>query len=248
MYDNFINMVCEMVGNDKPRKCSLPDVVNEFVLPKILKPYQKRENQCISDAFMKLMANYGHYLYKNGYDYLLELAMQRISRGAVIHKRIPEKECLPIKVQDYAAIYDRPTPMSSECFMFLLAQASFIMNKTNDELKKHMTLILFGILNNLTEDGKELYANTLDKEVWPPSLYMVAWNTIRETLPFSEIVDELATPKGIVKYNLFFRAKWDDLDKKSLIKKLNITGLLKKHKLKKMIFYDTPIYMSSISL
>lgn len=246
MNENFISMICEMIGNDEPRAAeSVEQVVREFVVPKILKPYQERENGHISDDFMKLMANYGFYIFeedrRNG-PVLFEIAMQRISRGCVIHKRRSELEELPLWAQNYTAKYDIPMPMSVACFAFLLGQAEKVLVNTTPLLRSHMETILFGIISNLTETGEELYANTLDKNVSAPIVYLIAWRTIQDKLNPDDVDWQLATPDGIIKYNDYFRARWNKLNKKALIMKLAISGCFKTRKLKKMIFYDLPTY------
>ncbi len=244
---NFINDVATILGStDVLASENVIDVIQKFVYPKVLKPWQERENHHISDEFMTLMAKHGKTIYNADNtqgNILLEIALQRISRGGVVHKRLPEQgKTLPIWAHIYSAAKDIPAPMSGACFLFLMEQAKYILGNRSPELRNHLITILFGIINNLTEKGEELYANTLDADVNPATLYMLAWQIIRTDINQYDIADELGTPAGILKYNSYFRECWDYLDRTKLAKQLGIKGWFKERKLKKMIFYDIPTY------
>ena len=242
MNKQFLTQICHLIGNDDPLKCtSEHEAIQMFVVPKILKHYKERKNQRISDDFMQLMACHGSVILQdNLYGVpLFEFALQRISCGGVVHKRLEKNNNFSYTLWDYSAIHDAPAPMNRYDFLFLFNQLQAI--RTKEDLQDHLKLILFGIINNLSEDGKELYANTLAPDIHPPSLYNMAWSAIRKFYTVSEIAKTLGTPQGIIKYNTWFRAHWDKFDHAELYSQLGISGCFKERKLKKMIFYDLPI-------
>jgi len=228
-----------MTGDDNAfRETSVSNLVSGYILPKILKKYQDRPDKHISDDFMLLMAKHGKEICSCGYSFLYEIALQRISCGACLHKRIGERENLDLEFHEYSTAFDDPYPLTQACYLFLLYQTRNMMNlsKNDSIIKKHASLILFGLIENLSPDGIELFGNTICKNVWPKLVYTTAYKLITENIATETIVCRFATPQGIKKYRQFFAKEWDNLDKQYVAKKLGIKGLFKERKLRKLIF------------
>lgn len=133
-------------------------IVDEYILPRAVHMTGDEERGAyISDDFMHFMSMYGDTCFlldQASGEALYELAMQRISCGAVRHKfhSIPLDKVLPPKYLRYAAWKDKVMPMSLECWEFLHKQLHFIIS--DRRLREHAVAILLGILDTINSSER----------------------------------------------------------------------------------------------
>lgn len=127
MRTNFLNKVAAMSGKNVNELVGMSqnEVVNKVILPIIVQPTgQDIRGWRIGDDYMSLMAEFGEYCWQQDAftgEILLEIALQRISCGAVLHEASSYK-ILPEAYRKYSAMCDQPGLMSDACFNFLQKQ------------------------------------------------------------------------------------------------------------------------------
>lgn len=217
------------------------EIVNNVVLPKIVMPTgQDIRGWRIGDSFMELMADFAPDFYReNAYTavILLEIAMQRLSCGAVLHDPTPVREALPVGYKQYSAARDQPGLMSTACWNFLRKQAVFCLSLP--QTKNHMSKIIFGLHDHLDAEGNELYGFILGgigSSISGKEVFAFAAETIKNNMSFQEQYEHFAVPGRFRSNKEFFRSNWDKFDIGDLAKRLEITGLFKKLKVKKAVF------------
>lgn len=214
------------------------EIVDKVVLPKIVRPTgQDIRGWRIDDNFMNLMADFGREFCHNDLitgQILLEIAMQRISCGAVLHEATPIT--LPAGYEKYSVACDQYGLMSEGCWNFITKQATFCLQIT--KTKEHMQKILFGLLDHLTPEGKEIGDYTLGSigyELNGKEVYDFALSTVKKNVPFAELYQHWATPGRYQLYLSFFKENWTQIDEKDFFKRIGKTGFFEKRKVRKEI-------------
>lgn len=233
--------VYELTGrkNAAILKMSASDLIEQVILPEIVVVGgQDIRGWRISDAFMDLMAQYGEEL-RSGDSYrggiLYEIAMQRISCGAVLHEATPVWDALPKPYRKYSAYYDQPGLMSKSCFNFLQRQAENVLRYADQERALHMQKILFGIIDHLNSAGQELKGYMLGQEVDGAKVYAMAWITLCRCR-MEQLWRHLATPQGWEGHRMFFREYWNCIDPREFARLIGITGPFKAWRAKRKVF------------
>ncbi|MBQ7285119.1 MAG: hypothetical protein IJW72_02575 [Alphaproteobacteria bacterium] len=219
---------------------SAAEIVNTVVLPRIVYPTgQDIRGWRIGDDFMNLMADFApDFYHADSYTaiILLEIAMQRLSCGAVLHDPTPVLDALPNGYKQYSSACDQPGLMSNGCWNFIRKQAAFCLSIP--QTRDHMTKIIFGLYDHLDKNGNELYGFTLggsDFKTSGKEVFDFATQTIGN-LTFQEQYEHFATPNRYMRNKEFFRNNWQHIDKKDLAQRLNIKGFFKEFKTKRAIF------------
>ena len=217
------------------------EIVNNVVLPRIVQPTgQDIRGWRIGDDFLELMADFAPDFYRNDAftaAILLEIAMQRLSCGAVLHEPTPVREALPAEYKQYSAACDQPGLMSDACWNFLRKQASFCLSLP--QTKDHMSKIIFGLHDHLDAEGNELYGYMLGGSNFHTSgkeVFAFAAETIKNKMSFQEQYEHFSVPGRFRNNKEFFRSNWDKLDLDDLAGRLEITGFFKKRKVRKAVF------------
>lgn len=145
-------------------------LVNDYLLPKCLGVGgSEKRFPHISDEFMSFMAEFGHECIvrdKETGELLMELAMQRISCGAIAVNDYDFIGSLPLEYQRYTAAYDEPALMSQACWDFIEKNIQFcIEGLTKETWRQHAENILWSLLQNIGEDG-----SLLNDYVWNEGL------------------------------------------------------------------------------
>ena len=140
-------------------KMKLVDIVDEIILPRIaLIGGAQNRNPRISDTFMNFMADYGHFIHFNVTDkwktVLFEIALQRLSKGALLHTPVNLIEILPEEYKMYTAAYDEPGIFNKACWNFLSTNIPILFNNIGGVVQGHAHKIVFGIMQYISEDGK----------------------------------------------------------------------------------------------
>lgn len=130
------------------------DVVNKVILPQMA----GRERYAIGDSFMQLLADYPYDIMRMDAKIaknLLEIAMQRISCGAVLHEPTSWPEPLDKEYFVYSSRWDEPNLMTESCYSFIMKASETCLK--DEQLKGHMVKILFGILKHISPQGDMRY-------------------------------------------------------------------------------------------
>lgn len=216
---------------------TLDQVIEEIILPKILRPGgQDTRGWRIPDKYMSLMAEFGEYLHKNSSEgqYLLEIALQRLSCGAVLHAPT-SYDVLPAKYKQYSVQYDQHGLMSDECWEFLTQQAKTCLSA--EFTREHAAKIIFGLLDHLDEKGNTLGSymfGGIGFKTPAKNAYDWAFQTVVENILFDELYDHLATPERWEKYKGWLKTNWSEIDKTDFYQRIGI-GFFKRRKVKKEV-------------
>lgn len=240
MKTNFLSKVAELsrVDLNKISAYSHTRLINEVVLPVILYPGgQDIRGWRIGDDYMLLMAEFGEYcMLQDCYtgEIMLEIALQRLSRGAVLHES-SRFDILPQEYYKYSAAWDQHGLMSDACWEFLTKQYRTCL-RTN-LAKDHVIKIIFGLIDHLDENGNELGRYMLKYDHFhtsPKDVYDWAWNAAKN-LSVKERFEHFATPERWRKYKVFFKENWKDIDEKDFFQRINEKGFFNKRRIKKEI-------------
>ena len=244
MNKGFVKRVAELSGVSQNEIATMfhSDIVYQVILPKILhEGGQDIRGWRISEDFMMLIADYGEYFWQQDWmsgEILLEIAMQRISNGAVLHE--PTKyDVLPQRYDKYSAALDQPGLMTEGCWQFLNNQAKTCLQSKN--LKGHMSKIICGLAEHLDKNGETkngyMLSSSCLKSVTPKELFNWAWQRIyrdKNIDPY-DIYCYFATPKRWRLYPVLFKEHWSKIDKKDFYRRIGVKGFFNKLKVQKIV-------------
>jgi len=190
------------------------EVMDNFILPEVLKYGGSTRGYQISDEYMTVCAEFGQIIYQSDVktaEVLLEFAMQRLSCGAVKHKYLGTALNVPQKYVYYSTFQDKPAPMSEACWDFL--QRGFPVCLVVEKLKKHARAILMGLIYNLDyKTGQPINGYQLgDVDQSNFSIKDWAWCTAKALIPFEEFWPLLVKDDWL-KYKDYFTSQWDKFD------------------------------------
>lgn len=232
MTDNFVNTVAKLSRSKAEDLASLThkQLIDQIILPLIVQPGgQDTRGWHIGDNFMELMAEFGRYCYIQDPEsaaILLEIALQRLSKGAVLHEST-SFDVLPPQYRKYSAQYDQYGLMSNACWNFLRNQANTCF-RCDSLTRDHVKKIIFGLLDHIDADGNTgdytleyeyLNASALEIRAW-------ALKTAEEEIPLMELVTHFATPTGWRKWKPFFKEHWDAINKEDFFRRIKARGFL----------------------
>lgn len=157
---------------------------------------------CIYKDFMNFMANHGKECIemdrKTGYSLapvLFTVAMQRLSKGAVLHDTVNFRDQLPDKFWEYSSAHDDYHTMTDDCLNFIYnglpVAAQF------EPTKDYALKIAWGLVKHLNEDGItqfgfSLYCNNSIEE--GKKLYQTAVKIVEKNASAKDIFSRYATP------------------------------------------------------
>ncbi|MBP5698511.1 MAG: hypothetical protein J6W96_03175 [Alphaproteobacteria bacterium] len=135
----------------------MDQIVERFILPLAVKPAGEERGSKISKEFMQFMADYGQYCMKldrKSGELLMELAMQRISQGTVLHDEYDLVNSLPISFQAYTTEQDQLCPMRQADWNFIKKNILFCCQSlATKQYIEHACKILKGLLVCFSYDG-----------------------------------------------------------------------------------------------
>lgn len=189
------------------------EVVNNVILPKLAGRAEYRSR--IYPEFMKFLALYADTVCrKDNYlgEILLEIAMQRISNGAVLHEddKTPTFEALPEAYREYASqnycLGGEPGLMGEEEYAFIM-QALPVCLK-HEKLLNHALAIAFGILKHLTPEGEVADGYMFGTTCFKPdgkALYEAALSRVISYATWDELFRHFAQPEQWQKHKKWFK-------------------------------------------
>lgn len=210
--ENIFGYLEKATGVKDLEKKNWVEVVDTVILPKLAGLPEHRYR--IAPPFMAFMAKFGdiclHQDYQTGI-ILYEIALQRISDGAVVHNEdlTPTFAVLPQKYHAYASqsgyVGCEPGLMGQEEEEFLLNCLRDCASLSN--LKSHALAICFGLAENITQDGQERNGYMLGSCYYHPngkSLRALADDIIRELATPEQIFKHWAKPNRWHEHKLYF--------------------------------------------
>lgn len=150
----------KVTGVNNLENRSWQDIVDNVILPKMAYPAELRNR--IGNAFMKFMAEFTQDVCRKDEhlgNIMLEIAMQRISDGAVLHPDDPTPtfEALPQAYRTYGSqngyLGGEPGLMGKECEDFIVNALPVCLEHA--KTRSHALAIAFGLVHYLNEDGEE---------------------------------------------------------------------------------------------
>lgn len=172
----------KVTGVNNLENRSWQDVVDNVILPMMAYPADQRNR--IGNAFMKFMAEFTQDVCRKDEhlgNIMLEIAMQRISDGAVLHPedQTPTFEALPQAYRTYGSqngyLGGEPGLMGKECEDFIVNALPVCLEHA--KTRSHALAITFGLVHYLNEDGEEQEGYMLDSVAYAPNgklLYTLA--------------------------------------------------------------------------
>lgn len=131
------------------------DIVNQVILPKMAGPKNKAQSRyMINDMFMNLIAKYAYDISCKDQTLapiLFEVALQRLSCGAVLHDSTPWPEPLPMKYWEYSSRWDERHVMTEGCYNFIMYGIEQALKF--DMTRNHALKILFGLMEYTDANG-----------------------------------------------------------------------------------------------
>lgn len=214
-------------------------LVNEIILPLILKPGgQDIRGWRISDDYMMLLAEFGSECYAMDHftgEIMLEIALQRLSCGAILHEG-SRYDILPKEYYKYSAAWDQYGLMSDACWEFLTQQYKTCLQA--DLTKEHVTKIIFGLIDHLDENGMEQGNYMLKHATFHTSskdVFDWAWKTAAKEFSFEKRYAHFATTEKWRKYKTFFKENWREINEKDFFAKIGESGFFNKRRIRKEI-------------
>jgi len=169
-------------------------IVENFILNRAL----LSGGTSISDDFMLFMSEWGQNCVNRHLEtgeLLMEIAMQRISKGAVPHAPYDLKNALPEQYRQYSAADDEDREMSSACWCFIRNNINYCLKLQNQTWRKHAQLILLGLIQHLNEDGSTNDGYQWDEQrigVSVKDAYSLVMRVCGVMLSFMVVVEVLA--------------------------------------------------------
>ena len=244
MNTNFVKRVAKLSGmtQNEIAEMSHNEIVHKVILPKILhEGGQDIRGWRISDDYMLLIADFGEYLWKQNWssgEALLEIAMQRLSNGAVLHE--PTRYDMLIERYDkYSAKWDQPGLMTDGCWKFLTKQAKTCLKSPN--IREHMVKIICGLAEHLDKYGEPrrhyMLSSSCLKMVTPQEMFQWAWQMIYwdKNIDPNDLYCYFATPQRWQLYPVLFKERWNKIDKKDFYRRIGIKGFFHKLKARKTV-------------
>ncbi len=188
------------------------EIVDNIILPQLA--YRAEQRNRIGDGFMKFMAEFAREVCdRDGYlgEIMLEIAMQRISDGAVVHQDDPTPtfNALPAPYKTYGSQNmcqgGEPGLMGKECFDFIVKALPVCLERP--QTKSHALAIAFGLVRYLAPNGEPLEGYMLGHYGYKPdgkALYALAKQWVENYATEEELFRHYAQPAQWKKHSLWF--------------------------------------------
>lgn len=188
-------------------------VVDEIILPKMAGPVGTR--WCIHDDFMNLLADYHNEMYLNDAyttSVMLEIALQRLSCGAVRHPNNPTTwpEPLPEKYWEYSSKWDEDHVMTQGCYNFICSAMGMCLNI--ELTRNHAMAILLGIMEAVSPTGEHNCYYLYKHEFEARCMYNKAQELVEEYGRYEELFESYAKPGQWEKHIDWFSRNYEEID------------------------------------
>lgn len=189
------------------------EVVNQVILPKLAGRAEYRNR--IYPEYMKFLAHYADTVCRtDNYlgEIMLEIGMQRISNGAVLHEddKTPTFKALPEAYREYASqnycLGGEPGLMGEAEYAFIMQALPVCLH--HEKLRAHALAIAFGILKHLTPEGEvadDYMFGTITYKPNGKALYEAALSWVMCHATWDELFRHFAQPKQWQKHKAWFK-------------------------------------------
>ena len=189
---------------------SWQDIVDTVILQQLTGPCDS-----INDRFINFLADNMGLLYQQdraSASVLAEIALQRLSRGAVPHHgTIYWLDALPQKYWHYSSKWAEPHVMTEGCFNFLLRGIGFCMS--DPATRQHAKNILFGVMGGISANGRVFYYQYEElgrsKRI---TLHFTAQQIIEACCSYEEIYAEYAFPELWEEHRRWFAKHYEQIN------------------------------------
>ena len=201
------------VGIDELKRMTWNEVVDNVILPKMAGPRPTR--WCIHDDFMNLMANHHRVMYqKNEYltAIMLEIALQRLSCGAVSHPSNPTTwpEPLPTAYWAYSSRWDECHVMTQGCYNFICSAMEQCLRI--EMTRNHAMAILLGLMEVISPDGEHNAYYLYKHEFEARCMYNKARELAEKYGEYDELFKSYAKPKQWEKHIDWFSQNYERIN------------------------------------
>ena len=213
--DKIINYIENVTNERNLSLLSWQEIVDKVVLPKMAGPEDTR--WCINDMFMNLLAYFPQEITEKNIvltPVLLEIALQRLSCGAVLHDPTPWPEPLPKKYWKYSSKWDEKHVMTEGCYNFIMLGIEQALKF--EMTRNHALKILFGLMQ-YTDAVGNIYAGFMlgDLKNKAAQLYCHAEKLVEKYASFDEIYPYYARQGQWEKHIVYLgeyidKINWDD--------------------------------------
>lgn len=235
---NMYNEISANCGKTVAELKHMPwkECVMNIVLPTMAGHQNNRWR--IADPFMKFMARYAKEVVMEDFRVgmnLLEIAMQRLSNGAVLHEATSWPEPLEKEYWSYSSRWDEPGLMSEGCYQFIVSGLPVCLQY--NETRGHAEKILFGLISYLDADGNLQSGYMLPDEFKREGafLYGFAKTQVEKNASEAEILNHYAKPGEWQKHKIWLAAHVKNLNWKKFFSKIGVKGFFNKRRVKKEI-------------
>jgi len=214
----MINYIERKTGKSNLGNKNWKEVVDTVILPKMAGPAGTR--WCINDLFMNFVATFAYDIsLKDNYTAtaMLEIGLQRLSCGAVQHEATTWPEPLPREYWPYSSKWDSSHIMTEGCYNFIMkAMETCLKNKVTHS---HALKILFGVLTQVSPDGKTASRLYYDEEAFGTGarekfsvMYFQAKRLAETYATKEELYAHYAKPEEWKKHKQWFAENMQTLD------------------------------------
>lgn len=211
--EKIFDYIEKATGENNLKNRAWKDVVDHVILPKMAGPQGTR--WCINDSFMNFVAEFAYDLRMiDNYTAtaMFEIALQRLSCGAVLHESTPWPQPLPKEYWEYSSKWDEAHIMTEGCYNFICKAMHFCLE--NEVTESHAQKILFGLTDHISPSGEiahSYYALNLSKDK-AAGLYRHAERLLEEYATFDELYSHYAQPDRWEKHKFWFAQNLQKLD------------------------------------
>lgn len=234
-------VVADMLNDESVMNLPMATLVDMVILPRImgLPGFDGGCRYRITDRYMQLITEHAQDIINGDYNrgvVCLKLALQRFARSTVYPNVPIDYDDLPSAYKHLSAKYDEVGTPSKECWRFMRDQIELCLSlPQTEDIAKSLLLQLVANLQPVGRCDYDVYLSNCDFDVDAKQARDWAYDILYHTYGWKVIYDYFATPELYHKVPDLWLQDWHNIDKKDLIRRLEIKGLFKERKLKKML-------------
>lgn len=228
--------------NDKSVGClPIAPLIEQVIFPRVL-GIPGTSAGCryyITDRYMRLIADYADdILYLDHYRGIvcLKLALQRFARSSAFPAAPIDYDDLPQQYKSLSAMYDEVEVLTEDCWYFFRKQVEKCLDLP--ETQSYAQSLLLKLVENISITGRTLPYVYLDNEDYRVNAKEVrdwAYDLLWSHCGWEVIYERFANPKLYKRVPDLWSLDWHKINKKDLAKRLNVKGLFKEKKLKRLL-------------
>ena len=204
MKKDLIKKIEELTGCNNLKKMSWQQVVDNIILPKMA---GQDTRTSINDMYMNFMADYAYDVYcinKDMANVLFEVALQRLSCGAVMYSTTYTLERLHQDYWSYSSLNDEPCDMTEGCYNFIMKASEICLKYGNEVTKLHTLEILLELINRIFP-GEPFDYDSLGEFInKAEDLYKHSEKLVEQFAPYEMLYINYSKPDQWKKHKIWF--------------------------------------------